>query len=91
MFQLVYNMVQAVMLEAASRQSVPVDRVSFSDTLKWLRHARPAEHLPVLLVNLYRPERIEPRAVKRRPKEYDRLTKPRRELRKALQNQHRKV
>ena len=90
-FQLVYNMVRAVMLEAASRQSVPVDRVSFSDTLKWLRHARPAERLPVLLVNLYRPERIEPRAVKRRPKEYDRLTKPRRELQKALQNQHRKV
>ena len=90
-FPLVYNLVRAVMLEAASRQSVPVARVSFSDTLKWLRRVRPAERLPVLLVNLYRPERIEPRAVKRRPKEYDRLTKPRRELRKALQHQHRKV
>jgi hypothetical protein len=32
----------------------------------------------------YRPGRIDPRAVKRRPKEYDRLNKPRHELREAL-------
>jgi hypothetical protein len=32
----------------------------------------------------YRPGRIEPRAVKRRPKEYDRLNKPRQQLRQAL-------
>lgn len=32
----------------------------------------------------HRPGRIEPRAVKRRPKEYDRLNKPRHELREAL-------
>jgi hypothetical protein len=31
-----------------------------------------------------RPNRIEPRAKKRRPKEYDLLNKPRREMRKAL-------
>jgi len=32
----------------------------------------------------YRPGRIDPRAVKRRPKEYDRLNKPRHQLRQAL-------
>jgi hypothetical protein len=32
----------------------------------------------------YRPGRIDPRAVKRRPKEYDRLNKPRHQLREAL-------
>jgi hypothetical protein len=90
-FQLVYNLVRAVMLEAADRQAVAVDRISFADTLTWLRHARPGESLPLLLINPLRPERIEPRAVKRRPKEYDRLTKPRAELRKALKNQHRKA
>jgi len=31
-----------------------------------------------------RPNRIEPRAIKRRPKEYDRLNKPRHQMRKAL-------
>jgi hypothetical protein len=40
-----------------------------------------------LLVNPERPGRAEPRAVKRRPKQYDRLNKPREELRKRLQSQ----
>jgi hypothetical protein len=31
-----------------------------------------------------RPNRIEPRAVKRRPKEYDRLNRPRNQMRKTL-------
>jgi len=35
----------------------------------------------------YRPGRIEPRAVKRRPKAYDRLDRPRSELRAALLRQ----
>ena len=37
-----------------------------------------------LKVNPERPDRVEPRAIKRRPKEYDRLTKPRAVLRAAL-------
>jgi len=32
----------------------------------------------------HRPNRVEPRAVKRRPKEYDRLNRPRHEMREAL-------
>jgi len=37
-----------------------------------------------LKVNPERPNRVEPRAKKRRPKEYDLLNKPRAELRAAL-------
>jgi hypothetical protein len=37
-----------------------------------------------IVVNPDRPDRLEPRAVKRRPKEYDRLTRPRAELRRRL-------
>ena len=37
-----------------------------------------------LKVNPERPDRFEPRAVKRRPKEYDRLNKPRAELRAKI-------
>jgi hypothetical protein len=76
-FCLVYNLVRAVMLEAARRQQVAVARISFADTLKWMRHAKAADLLPDLLINPSRHNRIEPRAVKRRPKKYDRLTRPR--------------
>jgi hypothetical protein len=37
-----------------------------------------------LVVNPYRPDRVEPRVVKRRPKESDRMTRPRAELRREL-------
>jgi len=85
-FQIVYNLVRVVMMEASRRQQVGVDRISFADALAWVRHARPGDDLPDLVVNPYRPGRVEPRAVKRRPKEYDRLTKPRQELQKELKN-----
>jgi len=85
-FQIVYNLVRAVMMQASSRQHVGVDRISFAHALAWIRHARPEDPLPDLVVNPYRPDRVEPRAVKRRPKEYDRLTKPRQELQKELKN-----
>jgi Transposase DDE domain len=85
-FALVYNLVRAVMLEAADRQGVPLDRISFADTYKWLRHARPGDILPPLIVNRHRPNRVEPRCLKRRPKPYDLMTKPRKELKKELRN-----
>jgi hypothetical protein len=90
-FQIVYNLVRVVMMEGARRQGVPLDRISFADALAWVRHAGPGDELPDLVVNPYRPDRVEPRAVKRRPKEYDRLTKPREELRKALKNKAKSV
>ena len=83
-FALVYNLVRVVMLEAAKRQGVALERISFIDALRWLSTARPGDPLPSLVVNPHRPGRVEPRAVKRRPKPYPLLTKPRREARKAL-------
>ena len=84
MYALVYNLVRLVMLEAARRQDVPVERISFVDALRWLRTAKPGTLLPQLIVNPHRPNRSEPRVVKRRPKSYPLMTKPRNKLRKAL-------
>ena len=83
-FVLVYNLVRALMREAADRQQVPLSRISFADALHWLKHAGPEDELPELVVNPYRPGRVEPRVLKRRPKPYDLMTRPREELRKAL-------
>ena len=84
MFALVYNLVRVVMLEAARRQGVAVDRISFVDALRWLCEARPGVALPRLVVNPDRADRAEPRVRKRRPKQYPLMTKPRSELHKAL-------
>jgi len=83
-FALVYNLVRQVMLEAANRQSVDLNRISFIDALRWLQAAKPGDELPVLVVNPYRPNRLEPRVRKRRPKPYPLMTKPRRQLKKEL-------
>ena len=90
-FCLVYNLVRVVMLEAARRQKAPVSRVSFIDALKWIRHARPGEALPDLMLNPARPNRPEPRCKKRRPKQYDLMNKPRDVLRKRLKNQRKRA
>ncbi len=90
-YVLVYNLVRAVMLEAARRQAAPVSRISFADAYKWLRHARPGDVLPPLIVNPHRPDRIEPRCRKRRPKQYDLMNKPRSALREALKNQRKRA
>jgi Transposase DDE domain len=85
-FGLVYNLVREVMLIAAKRQDVPVSRISFADAYKWLRHARPGDPLPPLIVNRHRPDRIEPRCRKRRPKKFVLMNKSREVLRKELKN-----
>jgi hypothetical protein len=87
MFALVYNLVRLVMLRAAEMQKVPPERISFIDAWRWLRHARPGEPLRELDLVPVRPGRHEPRVRKRRPKEYDLMTKPRHELRQALMRQ----
>jgi hypothetical protein len=84
MFALVYNLVRLVMLEAAKRQKVPVERISFIDALRWLQHAPADGNLRDLAVLPHRPGRHEPRVRKRRPKEYDLMNRPRDELRQAL-------
>ena len=90
-FCLVYNLVRVIMLRAAARQHVPVARISFIDALKWMRHARPQDRLPELVVNPLRPNRLEPRCRKRRPKQYDLMNKPRRLLRNTLQKRRKDV
>lgn len=83
-YAIVYNLVRLVMAEAARRQGVDVERVSFVDALRWLSQARPGDELPELVVNPERPGRYEPRVRKRRPKQYPLMRKPRSVLRKGL-------
>ena len=84
MYALVYNLVRVVMCEAARRQEIAVERISFIDAVRWLADA--AHGMTELRLRRVpdRPGRSEPRAVKRRPKEYDRLNRPRDVLRKEL-------
>ena len=86
-FVVAYNLVRRVMVAAARRQEVEANRISFVDALRWLRQARRGEEVPRLTVNPERPGRCEPRARKRRPKQYDLMRKPRAVLREALLNQ----
>jgi hypothetical protein len=83
LFAVAYNLVRRVMAEAGQRQQVEPNRVSFVDALRWLRHAEPGEELPRLRVNPDRPGRVQPRARKRRPKNYRLMNKPRAVLREA--------
>jgi hypothetical protein len=84
MIGLIYNLVRVILLAAARQQGVALDRLSFADALYWLRHTRRSPGLPRVRVNPERPDRVEPRALKRRPKPYPRLTQPRAVLRQAL-------
>ncbi len=85
MFAIAYNLVRLVMLEASRRQNVPLDRISFIDALRWLRDAHPGTLLTELVVNPSRPNRLEPRVIKRRMKKYTLMKKPRQQLRKVLE------
>jgi hypothetical protein len=91
LYLLVHNLTRRVMLEAARRHRVPLDRLSFAGTLAACRccgeallQTRSERKRRALLAQLFltaasdrvplRPGRREPRAVKRRPKPYPRLT-----------------
>ena len=95
MHMIAYNMIRALMLQAALSHAEPLGRISFKGACDALRQWAP--HLAMVAANppLYRrlfrsllnaiaddavplrPNRSEPRAKKRRPKNYQRLTKPR--------------
>jgi hypothetical protein len=47
---------------------VPIERISFVDALRWLATAHVGDPLPELVINPLRHGRLEPRAVKRRPR-----------------------
>ena len=85
MFAIAYNLIRLVMLKASCEQKVLLDRISFIDALRWLRDAESDTLLTGLVVNPARPNRIEPRVIKRRMKNYTLMKKPRRDLRKALE------
>lgn len=83
-YSLVYNLVRLVMLKAAEEQHTSVLSISFVDALRWLAEAC-RQSLPLrLATHPHRPNRYEPRVRKRRPKEYDLMRKPRRQLRQEL-------
>lgn len=84
MFALVYNLVRSVMAEAARARGVDPERIGLLDTARWLVGSEGGGDVTVLLVNPPRRGRAEPRVVKRRPKQYLRMTKPRGTLRKSL-------
>jgi hypothetical protein len=82
-----YNLVRRVLAQAAARQGAKPERISFVDALRWLRWSRPGEEVVALKVNPDRPDRVEPRVVKRRPKPYKLMRRPRPKLRPALLDQ----
>ena len=87
LFAIVYNLIRQVMISAAHRQKVAVNRISFIDALRWLQIAQEADELTNLVVLPLRPYRYEPRVRKRRPKKYKLMTKPRNELKQELASQ----
>jgi hypothetical protein len=100
---LAYNLVRTVMARAACHTQVLPRQLSFKATvqvlnafeesLRFCPHARlTTRHAIVLaaiaqLILPVRPDRVEPRAVKRRPKPRKLLTEPRRLVRERLRKQ----
>lgn len=87
-YLIVYNQVRLFMLDAAERQNAEPDRVSFIDALDALRHRGHDAHACRLVIHPHRPNRDEPRVIKRRKDQYNYMTRPREQLRKALGIQH---
>lgn len=87
MIALAYNLVRLVMLRSARQQGAPIERISFIDALRWLTTAGQGPPLDALIVLPLRPGRVEPRVLKRRPKEYDLMNRSRAVLRQALLTQ----
>jgi len=97
---LAYNLLRQVMAQSAARQGVSPRRISFTAALQkvaasWcvLPLCAPLLAARIAVVHLeqlaahevgHRPNRVEPRAVKRRPKPHALLTQPRAEARAAL-------
>jgi hypothetical protein len=86
-FAIVYTLVRLVILQAAQRQQVEVERISFLDALRWLGAPDSGVPLEKLFVNPSRPHRVEPRVKKRRPKKFPFMSKPRRVLRQHVLQQ----
>jgi hypothetical protein len=83
-FAMVYNLVRMAMWHSAILQHIAVERISFLDALRWLGAPSTERPLDGLRVNPMRPDRVEPRVKKRRPKPFPLMLKPRQELRQQL-------
>jgi hypothetical protein len=98
---LAYDLIRALMWQAAQEHGRPLHRLSFAGTMQRFQGIAPFLCLfrgRAHAVTMYRlllswiasdvvpnrPHRIEPRAIKRRPKPYDLLNRPRQTMRKAL-------
>lgn len=95
-----YNVIRALMVEASQEHGRDPRHVSFKGALQTLqefavglREGTPQQRRwlwTILLSSIandavgYRPDRVEPRARKRRPKQYPLLTKPRRQAQAAM-------
>ena len=95
MHVIAYNLLRALIIQAATAHAVPFERISFKGTVDTVRQWAPllsyshltqrqSRHVYELLLSYlvkdivpHRPNRLEPRARKRRPKQYPLLTKPR--------------
>lgn len=84
MFTLAYNLIASVRIESAVRQSVAVDRIGFVDAIRWLTNPQPGGDAGQILINPSRPDRVEPRVRKRRPKQFPLMKEPRKVLRNRL-------
>lgn len=83
-FALAYNLVRSAMIESARRLGVAVDRLGFLDALRWLTNPIPGGRLNDILINPLRPDRVEPRVIKRRMKKFPLMQEPRAVLRNRL-------
>lgn len=97
-YLLAYNLIRWVMRDSALLVDVLPEQISFKHALQmwrsWTLQVRPDEDLELRIEQLLRliaqhrvgnrPDRIEPRAVKRRPKPYALLTTPRPEARRIV-------
>jgi hypothetical protein len=104
MHVIAYNLVRALMLDAAHKHHALLDRISFKGTCDAIRNWAPviaqankkqrktliAAMLHAIARNLvpHRPNRTEPRAKKRRPKNYQLMTKPRHVFQECQHRSH---
>lgn len=58
MYTLVYNLIRLVMLEASTRQTVPVESISFIDAVRYLAEATYRNTHLHLRVNSQQPDRV---------------------------------
>ena len=86
-FALVYHLVRMVMRPSATLQHSAVERISCLDALRWLSAPYTGMSFVALMVNPTRPDRIEPRVKKRRPKSFPLMITPRQVLRQQLVHQ----